>query len=92
MAFTGERTREQSNFAFTVIKYIAFVPAVAWLTLISEPWIEARTEHFILAAVAIAATHLVFRRQHRAIIREHCNMPGLEEAEAEFPMKLGLRY
>lgn len=92
VAFTGERTREQANFAFTVIKYIAFVPAMAWLTVISEPWIEARTEHFILAAIAIAAVHLVFRSQHRAIIREHCNLPGLEDDEEEFPMKLGLRY
>lgn len=92
VAFTGERTREQSNLAIAVLKYIAFVPAVAWLPLISEPWIEARTEHFILAVVAIAATHLVFCIQHRAIIREHCNMPGLEEDEEDFPLKLGLRY
>jgi hypothetical protein len=92
VAFTGERAREQSNFAITLLKYIAFVPVVAWLPLISESWIEARKEHFILAAVAIAATHLVFRSKHRAIIREHCNMPGLEDDEEEFPMKLGLRY
>jgi hypothetical protein len=92
VAFTGERTREQSNFAITVLKYIAFVPAVAWLPLISEPWIETRTEHFILATVAIAAAHLVFRIRHRAIIQEHCNLPGLEDDEEEFPMKLGLRY
>jgi hypothetical protein len=92
VAFTGERAREQSNFAITVLKYIAFVPAVAWLPLITEPWIETRTEHFVLAAVAIAATHLVFRSRHRAIIREHCNLPGLEDDEEEFPMKLGLRY
>jgi hypothetical protein len=92
VALTGERAREQSNFAITVLKYIAFVPAVAWLPLITEPWIEIRTEHFILAAVVIAAAHLVFRSRHRAIIREHCNMPGLEDDEEEFPMKLGLRY
>ena len=92
VAFTGEQTREQSNFAFTVIKYIAFVPAVAWFTLISEPWIETRTEHFILAAIAIAAAHLVFRSQHRTIIREHCNLPSLEDDEEDFPLKLGLRY
>jgi hypothetical protein len=92
VAFTGERTREQSNFAITVLKYIAFVPVVAWLPLISEPWIEAGTGHFILAAVAIAATHLVLRYQHRAIIREHCNLPALEDDEEDFPLKLGLRY
>jgi len=92
VAFTGEPTRKESNFAITVLKYIAFVPAVAWLPLISEPWIETRTEHFILAAVAIAAAHLVFRSQHRAIIRGHCNLPCLEDDEEDFPLKLGLRY
>lgn len=92
VAFTGERSREQSNFAIAILKYIAFVPAVAWLPLISEPWIEIRAEHFVLAAVAIAAMHLVFRSRHRAIIREHCNMPSLEEDEEDFPLKLGLRY
>ncbi|MEG9438472.1 hypothetical protein JAO29_20195 [Edaphobacter sp. HDX4] len=92
VAFTGERTREQSNFAITVLKYIAFVPVVAWLPLISEPWIETSTEHFVLAAIAIAVTHLAFRSQHRAIIREHCDRPGLEDDEEDFPLKLGLRY
>lgn len=92
VAFTGERSREQSNFAITVLKYIAFVPAVAWLPLICEPWIETRTEHFILAAVTIAEAHLLFRSRHRAIIREHCNTPGLEEGEEGFLLKLGLHY
>lgn len=92
VAFTGERSREQSNLAIAVLKYIAFVPAVAWLPLISEPWIEARVDHFILAVGAITAMHLVFRSRHRAIMREHCNMPSLEEDEDDFPLKLGLRY
>jgi hypothetical protein len=92
VAFTGERPREQSNFAITVLKYIAFVPVVAWLPLISEPWIETSTEHFVLAAIAIAVIHLAFRSQHRAIIREHCDRPGLEDDEEDFPLKLGLRY
>lgn len=91
VAFTGERAREQSNFATAVLRYIAFVPVVAWLPLIAEPWIEAAPEHFVLAAAAIAAAHLLLGRQHRAIIREHCNLPGLEDDEEEFPLKLGLR-
>jgi hypothetical protein len=88
VAFTGERTREQSNFAITVLKYIAFVPAVAWLPLISELWIQTRMQHFIFATVAIAATHLVFRSQHCSIIREYCNTPSLDEDEEEVPLKL----
>lgn len=91
VAFTGERIREESIFAITVLKYIAFVPVVAWLPLITEPWIETRMEHFILSAVVLTAAHLVFSSRHRAIIGEHCNLPGLEDDEEEFPLKLGLR-
>jgi hypothetical protein len=92
VAFTGERPREQSNFAATVLQYIAFVPVVAWLPLVAGPWIEAGTGNFLLAAAAIAAAHLALRRQHQAIVREHCNLPGLEDDEEDFPLKLGLRY
>ena len=91
VAFTGERIREESIFAITVLKYIAFVPVVAWLPLITEPWIGTRMEHFILSAIVITAAHLVFSSRHRAIIGEHCNLPGLEDDEEEFPLKLGLR-
>jgi hypothetical protein len=92
VAFTGERTREQSNLATSVLKYFAFVPAVAWAPLISESWIEISARHFIFAAAAIAVTHLAFHIRHRAIVREHCNTPCLEDDEEEFPLKLGLRY
>jgi hypothetical protein len=92
VAFTGERERKQSNLAISGFKYFAFVPVAAWVPLVSEPWIETSLRHFILAAAAIAVTHLALRRWHRAIIREHCNIPGLEEDEEEFPLKLGLRY
>jgi hypothetical protein len=92
VAFTGERAREQPNFAIAVLKYIAFVPVVAWLPLVAEPWMEAGTGHFVLAVAAIAATHLALCRQHRAIIREHSSLPGLEDDEDDFPLKLGLRY
>ena len=75
-----------------MLKYFAFVPAVAWLPVICEPWIETGVIHFILAAVAIGAAHLALRSDIAGIIREHCNMAGLEDGEEGFPMKLGLRY
>ena len=90
VAFTGERGREQSNLAASVLKYFAFVPAVAWIPLISESWIEIGAVHFILAVAAIALTHIAFFIRHRSIVREHCGMPGLEEDEQEFLLKLGL--
>ena len=90
--FTGELAREQPSLGASLLKYIAFAPGVALLPLIAEPWIEMNTEHIGLAAVAIAAGHLALRGRHRTIIREHCNMPALEDGEEDFPMRLGLRY
>jgi hypothetical protein len=76
----------------TVLKYFTFVPIVVWFSVVSEPWIEASVPHFVLAVAAIVAAHGTLRRIHRRIIEEHCNMPGLEDDEDDFPMKLGLRY
>lgn len=90
--FTGEPTREQPNLAASLLKYLAFAPAVALFPLIAEPWIEMSTEHMVMAAVAITAGHLALRGRHRTIVWEHCNMPALEDGEEDFPMKLGLRY
>jgi len=92
VAFTGEPAREQPNFAASLLKYFAFVPGVASLPVIVEPWIEMNVEHFALAATATVAAHLALRGWHRRIVREHCNMRALEEGEEDFPMKLGLRY
>jgi hypothetical protein len=92
VAFTGEPAREQSNLALTVLKYFTFLPVIVWLPVATEPWIEASIRHFGVAAAAIIAAHLALERVHRRIIREHCNMPGLEDDEEDFPMKLGLRY
>jgi hypothetical protein len=92
VAFTGEKVREQPNLAMTVLKYFMFFPVIVWLPMASEPWIEASIPHFAAAAVAIAGAHWALEALHRRIIREHCNMPGLEDDEDDFPMKLGLRY
>jgi hypothetical protein len=92
VAFTGEKAREQPNLAMTVLKYFTFFPIVVWFPVVSEPWIEASVPHFVLAAAAIAAAHGALRRIHRKIIQEHCNTPGLEDDEDDFPMRLGLRY
>jgi len=90
VAFTGQPAREQSNLALTVFKFFYFIPFAAWLPVVSEPWIEKGIAHFAVAAAVIAAVHMALRRQHRDIIRIHCNLPELEDDEEEFPMKLGL--
>ncbi len=92
VAFTGEPTREQANLALTLLKYFTFLPIVVSLPVALEPWIEANPLHFVAAAIVIAAAHFGFRSLHRRIINEHCNMPGLEDDEDDFPFKLGLRY
>ena len=92
VAFTGEPAREQSNLAITVLKYAAFVPAVAWIPLVIEPWIEAGISHLVIAVAATGAAHLLLRYRHRKIVQDHCNSFYLEDDEEEFPMKLGLRY
>jgi hypothetical protein len=92
VAFTGEPAREQPNLALTVLKYFTFFPIVIWIPVASEHWVQAGIRHFLIALGAIAAAHLALEMLHRRIIQEHCNMPGLEDDEDDFPMKLGLRY
>lgn len=92
VAFTGETGREQPNLAFTVLKYFTFLPLVVTLPLAVSPWLEAGWTHALTAAAAMVGLHLMLKRQHRAVIREHCEMVHLEDDEEEFPMRLGLRY
>jgi hypothetical protein len=92
VAFTGEPQREQPNLAFTVLKYFTFFPVIAALPTYVEPWIEMSTPHMVAAMVMIAGTHYVLRARHRENLRQHCNLPVLEDDEEDFPMKLGLRY
>ncbi len=92
VAFTGETGREQSNLAFTVLKYFAFFPIVASLPLGFEPWIAASFRHFLIAGAVIAAAHWALQSHHRKLVLEHSLEPALEDGEEEFPMKLGLRY
>lgn len=92
VALTGDTAREQPNLAMALLKYFTFLPILVWIPVVSEPWVEAGVSHFALAAAGIAATHLALRFVHRRNLQEHCNMPGLEDDEDDFPMKLGLRY
>jgi hypothetical protein len=92
IAFTGDTAREQPNLAMAVLKYYTFFPIVIWIPVVLEPWIVARLWHFAVTVAAIAAVHLALGKLHRRIIQEHCAMPGLEDDEEDFPMKLGLRY
>jgi hypothetical protein len=92
VAFTGDTAREQPNLALTLLKYFTFLPIVVGLPVASQPWVEKSAAHFALAVAVLGLAHAGLQILHRRIIREHCNMPGLEDDEEDFPMKLGLRY
>jgi hypothetical protein len=92
VAFTGDTAREQPNLALTLLKYFTFLPIIVWLPVAAEPWIEQRLLHMVFGAAVVVVAHAALLWIHRRIIQEHCNMPGLEDDEEDFPMKLGLRY
>jgi len=92
VAFTGEPAREQSNLALILLKFLTLFPVLIWIPVAAEPWIEASIWHFLMAAAGIVAAHFAIEWLHHRIIQEHCNMPGLEDDEVDFPLKLGLRY
>jgi len=92
VAFSGDTAREQPNLAMALLKYYMFFPVVVWVPVAWQPWLAAGFLHFGLGVFAVAAAHLGFRALHRRAIQEHCAMPGLEDGEDDFPMKLGLRY
>jgi len=92
IAFSGEQEREQPNLALTLLKYFTFFPVIVWIPVALEPWIETGVGHFLITVAVIAGSHLALAAAHRRIIRDHCNTPGLEDDEEDFPMKLGLRY
>ncbi len=92
VAFTGSPTCEEPNLAFTLLKFFTFFPIVVLLPPLVEHWIEQKPWHFVAAAVVAAAAHVTLVLRHRRVVRAYCNVPGLEEDEEDFPMKLGLRY
>jgi hypothetical protein len=92
VAFSGQPPREQPNVGFTLLKFFTLFPFVVLLPMAAEPFVQASLQHFLIATAAIVAGHLALRSLHGRIIREHCDMPGLEDGEDDFPMKLGLRY
>lgn len=91
VAFTGEPQRNQSNLAFTVLKYFTFFPFVSVIPIASEPWIAKSLGHAAVAVAVLVAAHFLLRMYFRSTVRQHCNMPALEDEEEDFPMKLGLR-
>ncbi len=92
IAFTGERPPGESNFAFTVWKYLLVIPVVSGFPVAAEPWIEQSRWNFIVAAAGFALAHLFLRELHRHMTQKHSDSRALEDDEEEFPLRLGLRY
>ena len=89
--FTGG-TREQSNLAFTLLKYFTFFPFLMPLSIASQFLLERSGRNFGITTAAIVVAHLWLRKRHRDGVRLFCEQIELEEDEDEFPMRLGLRY
>jgi hypothetical protein len=92
LPFSGEAPREETNIAFSIVKYAIYLPIVALLPIASEEWMEADSWHLVFTAAGLAAAHGLIRIWHRSLIREHCSMRALEDDEEEFPLRLGLRF
>ena len=89
--FTGAG-REQSNLAFTVLKYYTSFPFVMAACMGSQFLIERSGRNFGIAFALIVVLHLWLRKRHRDAVRLHCDQIELEDDEEEFPLRLGLKY
>lgn len=92
VAFTGEPGSQESNLAFTVLRYFTFFPLVTGVSVIANHTVEQGARAFGYTAVTVVVLHLWLRKRHRDQVRLYCGQQELEEGEEDFPMKLGLRY
>jgi len=83
LCLTGGGAREQSSLAVTVLTYILGISIVTWLSVLCKLWTEKRIQHFIFAAIGIAAAHLLLQIRHRALLRAYCNALDPEDYELE---------
>lgn len=90
--FTGERSVQQNNLAFTVLRYYTFFPIVTTLSYFLERGIEHGGARLGVLVIAIAIFHVWLRKYSRDALRLHCNQTAIEEDEDDFLLKLGLRY
>lgn len=89
--FTGD-SRQESNLAFTVLKYYTCFPVLMAVSVASQFWIERNGRNFGVAVGVIIVAHLWLRKHHRNTVRLHSEQIELDEDEDEFSVRLGLRY
>jgi hypothetical protein len=92
VAFTGESGSQESNLAFTVLRYFTFFPLVTSVSVIAHHTVEQGARAFGFVTVTVVVLHLWLRKRHRDQVGLYCGQQELEEGEEDFPMKLGLRY
>lgn len=92
LPFTGVKAPERTNLAIVLLKYVAaFVPLVLIVARL-EPWMEASVGNMATAASIIAATHFGMQAVHRRLLRDHLNVPDVDEDQQQVFQTLGLRY
>ena len=90
--FSGERSSEEHNLAFTVLRYFTFFPLVTFASLQAEMWVEAGGAHLGYMLGGVVLGHLWMRKRRRDVVRMYASQLPVEEDEEDFPMRLGLRY
>jgi hypothetical protein len=92
LPFVGDRSSDQHNLSFTVLRYLTFFPVVTTAALICEHQLERGPLQLGAGVATVAAIHFWLRKWHRDFVRLECSQVALEEGEDDFPLKLGLRY
>lgn len=91
VAFTGEPRNESPNLAMTVAKYFTFFPLVVWLSVVSGPWIEEHSWHFLATVAGIGIAHWLIEVRYREIVRQNCLHFDPDNRGGLFLLQLDLR-
>jgi hypothetical protein len=90
--FTGTERAPATNLAFVLLQYFGLFPALVWLSVDLETWLEASLWHVAGTIGIILVAHLAMRKVYTKDAEYHANLIDLDDDEEEFPQRLGLRY
>ena len=90
--FTNAHIRPPTHLAVVLTQYLGIFPALIFLMLRIEGWMEGSLRNIALAAVTLCAGHLALRMLHRRLVAAYTSQIDLDDDQEEFPQTLGLRY
>jgi len=87
--FTVPLVYSKRNLAFYLAAFLSLFAPFVSTVVDTGIWIEKSLWHFLFAALAILAAHLMLQRWQNSIVTERASLP--EDADLdEFPQRLGL--